>query len=172
VTEAWILRAADRLQDDLDPDCMRLAEALRAWAAQRHLGLTLEVALGLVEPVAAEAREAERNRLIGDLARRFPGGPYAKADAIAPHASRFASDVWPAHRHLGELPAGRSDRDRILFAIHRTGAPWPLSRRQLGKIVHSTLESAQTPEATSGHLHGVPNGCHSKVPRRRRSTLR
>ena len=150
------LRAAIVEIDGRSAVCTWLSARLRLFLEQRDLGLSLEVALGLVgvEPAGANQARVVRDRLICELARHFPGGKYARADAINRVADRFAVAVWPRLRDADEPPVSRPVVEQRLWAIHRTGAPWPLGRIQLAKVVQSALESEHAATAPSPYSEG------------------
>lgn len=137
------LDTADRL-----PASAALPAELALWL-QRSLGTLAghagaEAALSappaeLPWPGNAEsARMAARNAVLRALAHRFfTGVPVSiQAALIAVRAERFAFAQWPRDRDHCQIPARYRDTpDEFLWAAFKSGAPMPLDKRALRRIL-------------------------------------
>ena len=130
------------------------ALAMHASAATRlpnELALWLERALGVagarrgVGPgggldAAAEARDA----ILRALAQRFyPCVPVStQASRIHALAETYAFVAWPRDRERTQIPARyRNTPEEYLWAAFKSGAPMPLPRRDLRRILIGAPES-------------------------------
>jgi len=87
---------------------------------------------------AESARIALRNAVLRALAHRFfTGVPVSiQAGLIGVRAERFEFAQWPRDRKRGHLPAGYRDTpDEFLWAAFKSGAPMPLDKRSLRRIL-------------------------------------
>jgi hypothetical protein len=120
----------------LVPDCG--LHAARP-ALPSELSLWLERAMGATPEAAEEARGA----VLRALAQRFyPCVPVTTLVArIHVLAERYAFAQWPRDREHTQIPARyRGHPDEYLWAAFKTGAPMPLPRRELRRILMGALD--------------------------------
>jgi hypothetical protein len=97
------------------------------------------------------ARHAARNAVLRALAQRFfPGVPVSiQAALIAVRAERYAQAQWPRYRDRARIPArDRHTPDEYLWAAFKSGAPMPLGKRDLRRILIGLPEIEADPETT------------------------
>jgi hypothetical protein len=84
------------------------------------------------------ARSGARNAVLRALAHRFfPGVPVSiQAALIALRAERFGFAQWPHDRECARIPARYRDTpDEYLWAAFKSGAPMPVGKRALRRIL-------------------------------------
>jgi hypothetical protein len=148
-----------------DRPAKRVAQALRSWFAEVHLGAELEAKLGLraapgEPPFWSEGSpKALRSMLIVELSRHFEGPPYRRAKAIAAAAARYETDVWPVVRDLAEPPASHTGVQRLFWRLHLNEAPyaqWPVEWRVVLEVLQKgALESAVDADAASSEMEAI-----------------
>ena len=87
---------------------------------------------------AEAARVAARNTVLKALAHQFfTGVPVSiQATLIAMRAERFAFTQWPRDREHAQIPARYRDTpDEFLWAAFKSGAPMPLDKRALRRVL-------------------------------------
>jgi hypothetical protein len=106
---------------------------------------TLPVPAGVaVDRVPAGGAAGARDAILCALAQRFfPGVPVSiQAARIAAHAERYAAAQWPSDRVAGALPPRyHGGPDEYLWAAFKSGAPMPLAKRHLRRILIGVCDS-------------------------------
>jgi hypothetical protein len=110
-----------------------LADAALAGADPAHAAVDPSLPAGV-----AVARVGARDAVLRALAHRFfPGVPVSiQASLIALRAERFALVQWPRDRERAQIPARYRDTpDEYLWAAFKAGAPMPVGKRELRRIL-------------------------------------
>ncbi len=148
----WLWQAVDawRPLAAADANVAAAVAGFDRFRTQAHVGLTLDMALGLTPPIDMRAwhnrtraeRRAElvdrRDELIREYAASVGESARHAGGEIERLAGRFETDVWPRMRQGVREPDGRDEE--ILAELHRIsetpgGPKWPLRARQLRDIV-------------------------------------
>lgn len=138
-------RAAAAAAASGDPDLCWLAARCRLVLAGDVK--SFEVAFGLETTQSQRswrtmAIMSERDRLIAQMATRFPGKANQKALLVSKLLRRYAATGWVADRHKAEMPADYSGTVKELaFRAFRLG-PVPTGSRRIFDIIKDCSEHA------------------------------
>lgn len=119
-----------------DDDARWLADALGRYLAAAAAGVDLDQALGLATPPGGApwwraAADAERDRLIRELAAETGGSVNARAGAVQARLKRYGSTAWVRDRVTKQPTAA----NRLLFEIFSHDATPPTGIRRLTDII-------------------------------------
>lgn len=130
-------RVADALAAGEPPpadDAAWLGRGLAGWLAADQ---PLDAALALPWGWRRDARHAERDALLRELAQGYTGTVRARALALQAELQHYAGVNWPRERHLPQMPDSASSRRRLLHRLFRLDPAPPTSLRRLVEVCNS-----------------------------------